>query len=414
MEPVLLPTTIEKFLKAFLKEIGMKDYTTIISSATRPGENFSGIVNRITINDRNQKSGANILNLIIKIAPNNESLRLAFPLRALFEREIYYYTKVFPEFERLQKEQKTLNSLTVFPKLYKTSLQNLNEALLLEDMNVLGYQRYEALKTLDYDHALFVIKEYGKLHALSFVLRYLKPDVFNKLESGTYDHILRGFPITEARQNGYKLRNDQVLACLDVEEDKSAYELYKKFSSKMLDTVEDVVQTEKAGKYGVLTHGDCWINNYLFKYEDSSTPSSMCILDWQAARCGSPALDLSYFLFCCISHSLRKEHYWDLIKEYYKSFSTFLKTFGLVSEEVFPFSVLKDHLKRFSTYGLFMAVITLTFTLLQGKGGPSFQTAKNEVEMFSLRKAHNSEDHELYRSRMRGVVVDFVNFGFEI
>ncbi|KAK5638285.1 hypothetical protein RI129_012580 [Pyrocoelia pectoralis] len=413
MKSVSSAPMVDSFLEDFLKEMGITNYTIEAHHATRPGENFVSNLFRLTINGKNRQNAHVLLNLIKKIAPNNEKIRAVFPLRAMYERETYYYTTIFPEMIQLQKDYKVKEIFNVFPKVYKTSSEDLNETLLLQDMCELGYKQWDPLKVLDTEHAFLVARSYGKLHALSFALRLLKPTVFKYLELNTPDHIFAVLQMTEDRKKGYKQRADQVLSCLDENEDRIAYETFNEFSERMLDAMKNVVKLERVGKHAVLTHSDCWINNYLFDYKESS-PTGICILDWQLARCGSPALDLSYFLFCCTSQGFRKEHYRALIAEYYDSFSEFLAQFGIVSTEVFPLGALEDHLRRFSVYGLFMAILTLNLTLLQGKEVPSFQSSKSEKDIFKLREAHDSSDFELYRSRIRGVVVDFVNLGFEM
>lgn len=83
--------TIENQLKS-------KDFEYKLSSAAKGGENFMGIVQRVTYN-RTVENGRNDheldkSRLILKTAPINVARREAFTSRQAFLREIYLYDKV--------------------------------------------------------------------------------------------------------------------------------------------------------------------------------------------------------------------------------------------------------------------------------------------------------------------------------
>lgn len=83
--------TIEKQLK-------LKSYRIDVSSATKKGDyNFTGIIYRVTIKhdyDCGNEESTTPSSLILKVAPQNESRRIQFSVRAAFTREIYMYEEV--------------------------------------------------------------------------------------------------------------------------------------------------------------------------------------------------------------------------------------------------------------------------------------------------------------------------------
>lgn len=79
----------------------------------------------------------------------------------------------------------------------------------------------------------------------------------------------------------------------------------------------------------VICHGDCWTNNFLYRYgTDRKTVSDVCLVDFQLIRCGSLALDIANLIFCCTDHALRKEHLQDVLKLYGEELAKALKKFG--------------------------------------------------------------------------------------
>ncbi|KAK9712055.1 Ecdysteroid kinase-like family [Popillia japonica] len=56
-------------------------------------------------------------------------------------------------------------------------------------------------------------------------------------------------------------------------------------------------------EYSILTQGDCWCNNMMFKYpaEGPKYPTDIMLIDWQLLRQASPVFDISYFFYTIAS-----------------------------------------------------------------------------------------------------------------
>lgn len=82
----------------------------------------------------------------------------------------------------------------------------------------------------------------------------------------------------------------------------------------------DVFSRNENESYHVLNHGDCWVNNFMFKEE----ADDVIFIDFQEGYYGSPGIDLNY-LFCS---SMKKETYAqykdELITEYHTTLSGLL------------------------------------------------------------------------------------------
>ncbi|KAB0791790.1 hypothetical protein PPYR_03590 [Photinus pyralis] len=132
-------------------------------------------------------------------------------------------------------------------------------------MAAFGYKQWNLLGSLDREHSLLVARSYGKLHALSFALRRLKPAVYHKLEENTPDHIHRVLRLTEDRKVGLKAQMNLALSCLDKEEDRIAYKALEEYFGRVLETIQ--AAEAGAGDHSVLAHCESWINNYLIDYQ---------------------------------------------------------------------------------------------------------------------------------------------------
>jgi len=68
--------------------------------------------------------------------------------------------------------------------------------------------------------------------------------------------------------------------------------------------------------FSVVCHGDFNRNNVLFRYDESGLPADVLLFDFGTSRYGSPALDLSFFLYMNTTQNLRKSRLDDLLNAY--------------------------------------------------------------------------------------------------
>lgn len=92
----LIRAALNEAIKARIKT---SDYELTIESASKKGDNFMGIVYRVTCHkssaQRVAENAANTnLRLIVKVAPESEQRREAFFSRLCFLREIYLFNEV--------------------------------------------------------------------------------------------------------------------------------------------------------------------------------------------------------------------------------------------------------------------------------------------------------------------------------
>lgn len=151
--------------------------------------------------------------------------------------------------------------------------------------------------------------------------------------------------------------------------------------------------------------------NCLFPFQNAShpdRPTKVSLLDWQLSRYGSPALDLSYFIFTCTDHALRAKHYDNMIKFYYHSLCQHLADLGSDPEKLFPFSALQAELKRASILGLYMSTMVVHLMVSEAEEIPDFDFSDDN----KLLKEYKSVNENLYRTRLRDMVLDFVQYGY--
>lgn len=382
-----------------------EDYVMEVSTDLQNGDNYMGILYNVTIRVKQKET----LHLILKVAPQEAFFRQIFPVKEIYHREIFVYDNVISEFFKIQRENELLQIFQPFATHYVSSIDSMQEALLMEDMKKKGFKRIDHRVSLDYPHALLVMKELGKFHALSYAIRHQKRETFKKWEDkcqecyfnnvGTLviDAVIR---LAKAVLSSYSTHGNEM--------EKRALE---HFINTLPDVYNRILVVKEDDEYAVVNHGDFEMRNLLFKYENSITPTELCMLDWQLARIGSPALDILFFIFVTSEKDLREQYHAQLIREYYRSLSEFLRQLGSDPEILLPFEVLLKHLQEYAPFGLYTALLFVATNMKEVDDVPDYLGTINEdvvIEMMSTVPKGG------YLQRMRDIVSDFVTYGYHI
>ncbi|KAF5292788.1 hypothetical protein FQA39_LY13833 [Lamprigera yunnana] len=399
MEPKdLVKPAVLKTFKDMLKNMNIENYTISITSATEKSQNFCGIIAQVKVIQRD--SGMEH-NFIIKSAPHMQEFRKLVFVEDTFKREIYIYFKLLDEFLKIQQNKNIITIFDSYPKYYISSEKYNEEFIVLQNMLTDGYKHCE--RTADFDHTLLTVRELGKFHALSYVIRRQQPKLFEDIISDTQEIFFKNFG-TECLRLTVQHRTQKALQALDPVVDKVVYEKFKKYTENVFEIIGDCINSKNADQYAVVNHGDCTLNNFLFKYQNSDNSSSLtriCFLDWQLSRLGSPALDLSSFIFTSVDKETRDQYYHYFVKEYYDSLCYMLKQFGEDGLKVLPMTDLEHQLKQFSIYGVFMAYMVLYLQLSEAEEIPDILTTKAKPKDFIF----EMEDAVEYNTRIRDIIL---------
>ncbi|XP_077291491.1 uncharacterized protein LOC143914946 [Arctopsyche grandis] len=392
--PIVLRDDIIETIKRISKNKKIEDATLHISEATAKGDNYIGKLYRVKASDKRGKS----ISLIVKCAPDDKSLRNNFPIRTIYEREILTYTEILPAMDALQDEFKIpkkdrFNHAEQFESINESE----KECLFFGDLAVEGYKMYDRQKSFDYQHLELVMKTLARLHATSFVMKKTKPELFEKL-------------------------SQKVSEPLDFGEDDNVLELARKKCASIIENdqirrkFEDAVEnpTEKhkrfidykrTAPYNVICHGDCWINNFLFKYEDDKI-LDMKFIDWQIVRLASPITDISYMMCTSTDEQVRSDCYVRSLDQYYEALDRNITMMGCKIAECYPREVFEDQVKSTMPFGLICSMILLPIILCDRDS-----TSKTDVTLENYTEKIVDLLSEFCKDRINGIARDFVSYG---
>lgn len=164
----------------------------------------------------------------------------------------------------------------------------------------------------------------GKFHAISFALKDQHPEKFEELTSQLSPIFLR----RDRPRIGERMTSQLELGLTLVSGEKDVH-LFEKVKNlldmNILDVAVDCVDPKLVGPSAVITHGDTWQNNFMYRYDNEGKPIEICLLDWQISQYTSPVIDILYFIFCCTTKELRDAHYDEFLEVYHEALSAHIK-----------------------------------------------------------------------------------------
>ncbi|KAB0794516.1 hypothetical protein PPYR_11355 [Photinus pyralis] len=389
----------------FLNSVGIQNYELKCSPAIEDGENFGGVILNVDLLGV-KNSDVPINHFIIKCSPRSALAHSAVPFVNVYNLEIYLYSTIFPEFLQIQKEKDVGEVFQPSPKFYTSLIKHREEMLVLEDVKLRWYVHHHRYLPLNYDHVLIMVKQYAKIHALSYAIRDQKAQVFQEFQKNMCKHFYEDLNYGSFDEY-ITHRFTYALQALNRDHDGVLYDKFLNFYENWNSILKGLMSKSR---YPVICHVDCGISNALFKYQHSTKiPVDAIILDWQHSRMDSPAVDLVTFILSSADTSAL-EQFDGLVVEYYNSLSSFLRELGSDPNEVLPFEVLKSELKTYGIVGLFMTVLLLHVYAAGDQKLPSLVTDESYSDGFAL--TYNLDDRTQYDCRMRAAIFQFHKLGY--
>lgn len=255
---------IQKLLLPALQKLKIKDYKLESKNGTVKGDGYLGLILAIKVIFNKAATAKQQLNFILKATPRDETCRDYAPIRKYFEREIYAYTELIPAFEKFQMKKSIPKPFNCTVKYYNACLDEGFEGLLLEDLKAENYKHWNRRLAMDENHAKVVLKELGRLHALSFAIRDQAPEDFKTLTSNLDDIFKEGMLMMKMDE-GVSLQIKiaaNMLANKGFIRESEIFNILARKTSEIFSTYSVMDD-----QLSVILQGDSWCNNFLFKYE---------------------------------------------------------------------------------------------------------------------------------------------------
>ncbi|XP_012265934.2 uncharacterized protein LOC105691790 isoform X1 [Athalia rosae] len=336
-----LITKLGPLLRKFEKDEGLEITDAEEEAACKIGDNYIGILMRTTVKGTRGNGASYGKTVMIKYLPHHREIKDLIGTPALFQNESHFYENILP----------------VMGNVGPICIHAEKDLIVMEDLGPLGYVVQPRRDLLDFDHCLAMIQTLARLHAGGLALKLKNPAAFSELVSPLEEAL---FPQSSKKSFGMTvdLSLASAIAQLEWIEPRSdelaeGIAFLKTLVEGAYAILQELVRPGK-GKYDVITHGDCWINNIMFKHDSSSKIADVKLVDYQISRHVSLAIDFHYFVYSSAKDDVIKERYEDLVNAYHKTLAQTLREKSIPQRHLNHLTVdwLKSELETYAKYGL--------------------------------------------------------------
>ncbi|CAG9564332.1 unnamed protein product [Danaus chrysippus] len=388
-------TDAEKALRVLLdkvlKERGYEPTEIKIQEMSSGGRNYTSDLFCISICLPDKE-----LKLFAKVAHIGQELREVMQADWLYGTERFVYNRLTHLYNDLQKDLKD-EYRYIFPEFYGISEETGKETVIMENLVASGYETYDRLKSLDWDHGRVGVENLAKFHALSFALQKSDPETFKKITANM------PFRIGDEEQNHSSkymwIKNDLIERSLSVldESDRGAVRKLVTNSNNTLSKLNKPIDKP------VISHGDYRLSNMLFKGQGDKM--QVRVVDYQTVHAGCAVTDLIYFIYLGSDEKFLRLYFDKLANHYYTSLEEALKRLSVDPVEVYPKEQFEIDLKQKLPYAALIGVMLLPVIIVDEESAPKVNNDEADISTFLVKT------NDLYAQRLRGIVSDCMRRG---
>lgn len=319
-----------------------------------------------------------------------------------FRKEVRIYQDLLP---RLLKH----SSLSWAPQCYLAKDGNFLIMEILSDFKVYSNQKM----IFDLDHMKVAANALAVFHASSLIFEAKS----GRKILGNYSDVLfeNAYPQTVGHvrrrglENAIEVLTELVKLIPKYQDSPQLGEIVDKFPNTVR-TIYKFAESSKKFK-NVVSHGDLWVNNFMFKY-DGDKPKACKFVDYQLARFAPPAFDLAQVVYINSSKEFRDCHLNDVLNMYCDTFENELRI-GKLNPRVLPRSEILKSFKDFHLAGLIEAVLFGHLVLLPPTMSTSILSSSEEYDKFinqsRTKTCLKAFEEDYYRDRLSESLIEIID-----
>ncbi|PSN29205.1 hypothetical protein C0J52_28299 [Blattella germanica] len=161
-------------------------------------------------------------------------------------------------------------------------------AIVLEDIKEQGFRLADRIRGLDVKHCTLALRALARYNAASAVLHKNNPKILEPFYESAYNEV------TVSHLKGIFEEGIRNIA-REVEKwpgynDRFAKKIFKLAEQCMDFLVNSTIRDDK--EFNALTHGDFWVNNMMFRYNEQQQVEDVRFVDYQFCQFANPAHDI--------------------------------------------------------------------------------------------------------------------------
>lgn len=137
--------------------------------------------------------------------------------------------------------------------------------------------------------------------------------------------------------------------------------------------------TADPDEFNVLNHGDCWMNNLLFKLDSKGEVQDMLFVDFQNPKYGSPTQDLFYLILTSVHIDYKLDYFEYFIRHYHEQLTQHLDLLGFTGKQP---SLRELHMLMYKhgSWAVFPSIGVLPIVILDPNESATFENFLGDSE----------------------------------
>ncbi|XP_017062102.1 uncharacterized protein LOC108102015 [Drosophila ficusphila] len=349
-----------------------------IKPAMSPGENYATLMLRISIDVELTDKSTKQVSYMMKTPHDTPHMQQMLTMANFFVTENLAYIDILPKMEALYKAKGL--DIKFAPRAFKLNSEKepkLANTVLMNDLGQNGFKNLNRLECLNLEQTKFALRKLSQYHAAGATMVQEHgpyPDVFLYGAMGKNIDAIRGF--VEQMVGTFRT---SFLANLDK---FSNGEAYREKLEKVLAGLSDEFMKLGAidpSEFNALNHGDCWMNNLLFKVDSKGELEDVVFVDFQNPKFGTPAMDLLYFIMTSVHIDYKLDYFDFFIRHYHEQLTKHLDILGFTGRQP-SLRELHINLIKHGGWVLFPTIAVLPVVLLDPVESATFENFMAETE----------------------------------
>ncbi|KAJ8895508.1 hypothetical protein PR048_000841 [Dryococelus australis] len=353
------PWMDKAWLQKVIRDVEKDKYLLVtehcVKSMGAKGDNYLSIMQRINARIQWSDNTEGEIFMVVKNIPPGKEMQKTLMASTAFPNEIKIFSKILPKFQEILNKA-ALGKFLPFGARYICSEDSETRFLIVGDLAAEGFRMAKRQGGLDMDHCILLLKTLGRYHATSIALHEVNPSIVESFKENMFTEESS----KEFICNFTKMTLDSISKIV-----RTWPECGERMAGKLelLTSVFHSIVKEQfkqdGNRLNVLTHGDLWINNMMFRYDDETgAVQDIRLVDFQMSRYTSFAMDLQYFIHTSPTDTIRARHVEGLLKEYHKELSNTLHLLGQ-DHRIISFHEVVEEYEKKNVFGFLMSLLLL-------------------------------------------------------
>uniref|UniRef100_A0A1B6FYP0 CHK kinase-like domain-containing protein n=1 Tax=Cuerna arida TaxID=1464854 RepID=A0A1B6FYP0_9HEMI len=217
----------------------------------------------------------------------------------------------------------------------QTFYSTVDKVIIMEDLKM-DYHIIARNTQLDLEHCKLVLATLAKYHASSVALYSENKELIEFVGKELF--FPEDGPLRQWVELGTKTLGESL--------QKQGYKEYADVFLSRADNIWDILvksMKPQLGCLNVLNHGDLWLFNLFFKYNEIKEPVEVKFIDYQASRYTLPVMDLVYLIYGSAQPDVREHRQMELYNHYLVVLNGTLEELG--RSERLTMKQLKEYMK---------------------------------------------------------------------